>query len=127
MRRILIVDDHEVVTRGVISILSRRKDLRIINDAEDGQEAVRKAKQEKPDLIIMDVTMPVLDGFGAAKEIRHFLPNVPILFLSVHESRQMVERVKSVGGQGFVAKSDAGTTLLKAVDSLLRNETFFSS
>jgi two-component system nitrate/nitrite response regulator NarL len=123
--RILIADDHEVVTRGVISILSKRKDVEVVNDAPNGKRAVEKAREAKPDLIILDITMPVLDGFGAARQIRRFLPKVPILFLSMHHGRHVEEQVKSVGAQGFVKKDEAGIVLLKAVDSLLRNETFF--
>jgi DNA-binding NarL/FixJ family response regulator len=124
--RILIADDHEIVTRGVSSILSTRKDIEVIDDAPDGQEAVRRAQQVNPDLIIMDINMPVLDGFGAARQIRSFLPKVPILFLSMYEGRQIEEQAKAVGGQGFVKKDQAANVLLEAVDTLSKKKTFFS-
>jgi DNA-binding NarL/FixJ family response regulator len=124
--RILIADDHDLVTRGLTSILSTRKDVEVIDDAPDGKEAVRKARQEHPDLIIMDISMPVLDGFGAARQIRSFLPKVPILFLSMHAGPYVQEQAKSVGAQGFVNKDQAATELLKAVDTLSRNKTFFN-
>jgi len=120
-----VADDHEVVTRGVSSILSARKDVEVIDDAQDGRKAIEKAREANPDLIILDITMPVLDGFSAAKEIREFLPKVPILFLSMHEGRHIEEQAKSVGAQGFVRKAEAGADLLNAVDCVLRNETFF--
>jgi DNA-binding NarL/FixJ family response regulator len=109
----------------VASILSARKDIQVIDDACDGKEGVQRAREEHPDMIILDVTMPVLDGFGAAKQIRSFLPNVPILFLSMHNGRTVVQQAKDVGAQGYVKKEEAGSTLLKAVDALSRHETFF--
>jgi DNA-binding NarL/FixJ family response regulator len=124
--RILIADDHEVVTQGVSSILSARKDIEICDDAPDGREAVRKARQVSPDLIILDISMPVLDGFDAARQIRSFLPQVPILFLSMHDGHQVEEQVRAVGAQGFVRKDQAATELLRAVDALSRNKTFFN-
>lgn len=123
--RILIADDHEVVMRGVSSLLSSRKDINVINDAFNGKQAVEKAREENPDLIILDISMPVLDGFGAAKQIRSFLPTVPILFLSMHNGTDVIEKARSVGAQGFVRKDEAGRVLLQAVDTLLKRQTFF--
>ena len=123
--RILIADDHDVVTRGVASILSARKDIEVINHACNGEEAVRKAHETNPDIVILDITMPVLDGFGAAKQIRSFLPNVPILFLSTHNGPGVIEHAKALGAQGYVKKEQASSALLRAVDALSRNETFF--
>jgi two-component system nitrate/nitrite response regulator NarL len=121
----LIADDYEVVRRGVASILSSRKDIEACDGACNGEQAVEKARELNPDMVILDITMPVLDGFGAAKQIRSFLPKVPILFLSMQTAREFVQQAKAVGAQRFVNKEQAGTTLLKAVDTLSRNETFF--
>ena len=123
--RILISDDHEIVMRGVASFLTERKDIEVIDHAPNGKEAVQRAREENPDLIILDISMPVLDGFGAAKQIRTFLPKVPILFLSMHNGRQVEEQSKLVGAQGFMNKDQAATGLLKAVDALSRNKTYF--
>ena len=125
--RILVSDDHEVVMRAVASILSARKDIEVIDHAPNGKEAVQKAREENPDLIILDISMPVLDGFGAARQIRSFLPKVPILFLSMHNGRQVEEQAKAVGAQGFLRKDQAARLLLKAVDTLSRNKTYFSA
>jgi two-component system nitrate/nitrite response regulator NarL len=84
-----------------------------------------KLLELKPDLIILDITMPIVSGIDAAEMIRKTLPNVPILFLSMHQSRQIIAEAKRVGVQGYVKKSDAAATLLDAVDALLRNEPFF--
>jgi DNA-binding NarL/FixJ family response regulator len=122
--RILVVDDHDIVTKGITAILHSRG-IHVIDDARNGREAVNKARETNPDLIIMDIAMPVLDGFGAAKQIRGFLPNVPILFMSMYSGHQALEQAKAVGAQGFVAKEEAANTLLKAVDAVSKNETFF--
>jgi DNA-binding NarL/FixJ family response regulator len=94
--------------------------------AKNGEEAVEKARQLRPDLIILDITMPVLGGVEAAQQIRIVLPDVPILFYSMHNTPQVVDIAKSVGAQGFVAKDQMAATLLDAVDALRNNGTFFS-
>ena len=123
--RILIADDHEAVRKGVCAILSSRADVEVCGEAENGKETIEKANALKPDLIILDITMPVLSGFEAAREIRKTLPNVPILILSMHESNQLIGEAKKIGVQGYVTKTQVGSTLLDAVDKLLRHETFF--
>jgi DNA-binding NarL/FixJ family response regulator len=99
--------------------------LRILIADENGKEAIEKAYTLKPDLIILDITMPVLNGFEAARELRKTMPHVPILILSMHESKQLIEEAKKLGVQGYVTKTQVGDTLLSAVDALLRKETFF--
>jgi len=123
--RCLLVDDHESVRMGVTAILSSRSNIEVCGEAVNGQEAVEKARDLKPDLIIMDVNMPVLDGIHSAKEIRTFLPDVPILFFSMHDGVYLVHEAKMAGGQGFVNKSDARATLLDAVDALIKKQTYF--
>jgi DNA-binding NarL/FixJ family response regulator len=123
--RILVADDHESVRKGVCVILGTRGDIEVCGEAANGREAVDKALELKPDLIILDITMPIVSGIDAAEMIRKTLPNVPILFLSMHQSRQIIAEAKRVGVQGYVKKSDAAATLLDAVDALLRNEPFF--
>ncbi len=123
--RILIADDHEAVRKGVCSILSSRKDIEVCGEAKDGKDAVEKARSLSPDLIVMDITMPVMSGFEAAREIKKTSPEMPILILSMHESNQLIEEAKKIGAQGYVTKTQVGSTLLQAVDALLRKESFF--
>ena len=123
--RCLLVDDHESVRMGVTAILSSRPDIEVCGEASNGKEAVDKARELKPDLIILDVNMPVLDGIHSAKEIRTFLPDVPILFFSMHDGVYLVHEAKMAGVQGLVSKTDARATLLDAVDALAKKQTYF--
>ena len=123
--RVLVADDHESVRKGVCVILGIRGDIEVCGEASNGREAIDKAEELRPDLIILDITMPVLSGIDAAEVIRRTLPHVPILFLSMHQSRQIIAEAKRIGVRGYVRKSEAATTLLNAVDALLRNEPFF--
>jgi DNA-binding NarL/FixJ family response regulator len=123
--RILIVDDHEAVRKGVRAILRSQPNLEVCGEAINGTEAIAKAEELKPDLIILDITMPVLDGFGAAKEIRSRSADVPILFYSMNEGRALMESAKAIGANGFVTKSAPGSLLLKAVGALSKKEMFF--
>jgi DNA-binding NarL/FixJ family response regulator len=125
--RILIADDHEVVRKGICAILAARQDLQVCGEAANGREAVDKARELHPDAVILDITMPRMDGFAAAREIKKLLPHVPIIFLSMHDGHSVVEEAKSAGGQGYVRKLQAGSELLKALDAVLQNKSFFPS
>jgi len=122
--KILIVDDHEALRAGVRTVLENHG-FEVCGEAADGQEALSRALQLRPDLVILDITMPVLDGFSAAREIHKKLPGVGILLLSMHESASMVNVAKSSGARGYVAKSEGIARLLKAVDAIAHNRTFF--
>jgi DNA-binding NarL/FixJ family response regulator len=124
--RILIADDHEVVRKGVCSLLESRAGVKVCGEATNGQEAVDLATELIPDLVVLDVTMPVLDGFSAARKIKQLLPAMPILMLSMHAGPEMVRAAKAAGAQGFVTKTDVAGTLLNAVDVVLRGEAFFT-
>ena len=123
--RILIVDDHDAVREGVRTILTSRNDIEVCGEASNGQEAIEKTLELKPDLIILDINMPILGGISAAKEIKARLPQVLILLFSMHESNQFVREAKLLGVQGYVNKNQAAGMLLKAVDAVFSMETFF--
>jgi DNA-binding NarL/FixJ family response regulator len=125
--RVLIADDHVVVRKGVRSILESRADVVVSGEASNGKEALEKALELKPDLIVLDVSMPVMDGISAAKEIKKVLPKTPILILSMHSGREMVRAAQAAGAQGFITKTDVAGVLLDAVDSLQKGETFFTT
>jgi DNA-binding NarL/FixJ family response regulator len=123
--RIVVADDQEGVRKRVVATLLSRRDLEVCGEASNGREAVEKVKELNPDLVVLDITMPELNGLDAARQIRAFAPNLPILMLSVHKSRQVVEKAKKIGVKGYVTKGDAIQKLLLAVDTVLKDQTFF--
>ena len=123
--RILIADDHEVIRSGVIRVLQSRGDVECA-EATNGKEAVEKALVWKPDLILLDVRLPVLSGFDAAKEIKQRHPDIPILFFSIHDTNDILETARSIGN-GFILKDKFVEMLPKAVDALLHKQPFFPS
>ena len=123
--RVLVADDHEMVRVGLCAMLESRQ-IEVCAQAKNGEEAVDKSRQLSPDLIILDISMPVLGGIEAAQQIRVFLPDVPILFFSAHNTSELIAIAKSVGAQGFVTKDQVAERLLEAVDALRDKKTFFS-
>ena len=123
--RLLVVDDHEVVRRGVRSLLSEHDGWEICGEAIDGQEALEKARELKPDLIVMDVSMPRLNGLEATRQILNVLPNCEVLVLSQHENAEMARQALKAGARGYVVKSSISRDLLSAVDKASRREYFF--
>lgn len=119
------MDDHEIVRKGVCAILTTYLQPEHCEEASNGQEAITKALALQPDLILLDVTMPVMGGFAAAKELQKLLPHVPILFLTMHGGDTFVSEARKAGVQGFVTKDRAGEVLVDAVKALLNSETFF--
>jgi PAS domain S-box-containing protein len=125
--RILVADDHEVIRRGVRALLASGRDCEICGEAVDGQDAVEKAHQLHPDLIIMDVSMPNLNGLEATRVIRRNLPDTQILILTQHDSQEMMRQALNAGARGFVVKSSVAHDLLNAVEAAQRGEPFFDA
>jgi DNA-binding NarL/FixJ family response regulator len=124
--QILVVDDFLPWRRFVASMLQVQPRLRIVGEASDGVEAVQKARELEPDLILLDIGLPMLNGIEAARRIRELSPKSKILFLSEHRSWDIVEEALQTGGGGYVVKSDAGRELLSAVEAVLQGELFVS-
>ncbi|MGB6200557.1 MAG: diguanylate cyclase [Candidatus Acidiferrales bacterium] len=117
--RILIADDHEMVRRGIRSLLeSSGRDIQVL-EASDGKEAIEKTLDAKPDLVILDISMPLLDGFSAAKEIRKVSSGTPILILTFEKNKMLTEVAHSIGVSGYITKGEDGRTLLKAIDAAI--------
>jgi PAS domain S-box-containing protein len=123
--RLLIVDDHEVVRRGVRSLLVGQSDIEICGEAIDGHDALDKARELKPDLIVMDVSMPRLNGLEATRQVRSMLPNCEILILSQHESPEMARQALKAGACGYVVKSSIVKDLISAIHKVSKGEYFF--
>jgi PAS domain S-box-containing protein len=122
--RVLIVDDHEVVRRGVRSLLCGQPNCDVCGEAVDGRDAIEKARQLVPDVIIMDVSMPRLNGLEATRQLRDILPHSEVLILSQHESAEMARHVFKAGARGYVVKSSIGRDLLQALEKVNHGETF---
>jgi DNA-binding NarL/FixJ family response regulator len=124
--RILVADDHELVRRGIRGILRARSGWTVIAEAVNGREAVEKANKLKPDVAILDVSMPDLDGLQATRQIRETVPTTEVIVLTMHESDQMVRRVLDAGALGFVLKSDLAQQLVKAVKDVSAGKLFLT-
>jgi len=116
--RILIADDHEVVRRGIRALLEGHTGWEVSGEAKDGREAVQQAGELKPDLVLLDIGMPNLNGIDAARQILATCPATNILVLTMHYSPQVVQEVLAVGARGFLLKSDAGRDLVTAVEAV---------
>ena len=125
--RVLVVEDSAPFRQFIHSTLAKRSDLQIICEVADGREAVQKAKVLKPDLILLDIGLPTLNGIEAARQIRKLAPESKIVFVSQESSADVVEEAFRLGALGYVAKTDAGSDLLPAVSAALRGERFASS
>jgi DNA-binding NarL/FixJ family response regulator len=125
--RILVADDHEVVRRGLCSLLAMQPDWEVCGEARDGREAVEKAQQLKPDVVILDIGMPNLSGLEATRQILGAMPQAKVLILTLHDADQVVTEVLRAGARGFLLKSDAARDLVAAVDALKRGKTYFTS
>jgi DNA-binding NarL/FixJ family response regulator len=125
--RILIADDHELVRRGLVAELSQVPGWTVVAAAENGRDAVALEAEHKPDVVVLDLTMPELNGLEATRRILSSDPSARVLILTAHESEQLVREVLSAGAQGYVLKSDAGRTLVAALEALLDGRSFFTS
>jgi DNA-binding NarL/FixJ family response regulator len=125
--RVLVVDDFEPWRRFVSSTLREQLDLEVIGQASDGLEAVRQAQELQPDLILLDIGLPTLNGIEAARRIREISPRSKILFVSQERSLDIAEQALSTGAGGYVVKSDGSSELLAAVKAVLAGERFVSA
>lgn len=127
MIRILIADDHEMIRTGLRKILEGRDGWTVCGEAINGREAVAKAKELKPDVVVLDFAMPELNGLEVIRQIRATLPHTEVLILTMHESEQLAREVLAAGARGFVLKSDAGQTIAAAVEQLSQHRSFFTA
>ena len=124
--RILIADDHAVVRTGLRTLLESRDGWQVCAEAVDGRDAVEKATKHKPDVAVLDIGMPLLNGVDATRHIRKASPHTQILILTMHESDELVHQVIEAGARGYILKDDADRVLLAAVDALRHNKPYFS-
>jgi DNA-binding NarL/FixJ family response regulator len=125
--RLVVADDHEVVRKGLRAVLEGRPGWEVAAEAKDGKEAVQKVRELKPDVIVLDISMPLLNGLEATRQIIKEDPKARILILTMHESDPLIQEVLDAGARGYLLKSDAGRDLVTAVDALRNNKTYFTS
>jgi two-component system response regulator NreC len=122
--RVVLADDHRMMREGIRALLERQKDIEVVGEAADGREAVRLATQLSPDLVVMDVSMPLLNGIEATRQIRRDCPKVSILILTVHESEEYVAQLLAAGADGYIIKRAAGDELISAIRAVNQGEAF---
>jgi len=124
--KILVADDHPVVRKGLQSCLARVDRLTLVGEASDGEEALRKTRELRPDVVLMDISMPRMNGLAVTEVLRKEAPHVKILVLSVHNNKEYVFRIIQAGAHGYISKEAPPEELLRAIESVHTGEPFFS-
>jgi DNA-binding NarL/FixJ family response regulator len=122
--RILVVDDHPIVRQGLKTLLEGHSGWQVIGEASDGAEALEKAGELNPDVMVLDVTMPRMNGLEACRLLRRQYPDLEILFVTQHDSPQMMREALEAGARGYVVKSNAARDLLAAVEAVSQHRVF---
>jgi DNA-binding NarL/FixJ family response regulator len=125
--RVIVVDDHPVVRRGLRAILETQRDIEIYGEAADGLAAVELVKKSKPDLVLLDLTMPEMNGLDVTAAVRECSPGTEVLVLSMHFSEELAREVLRSGALGYMLKTDADTELLEAIERVRRHQPFFTN
>jgi len=124
--RVLVADDHEVVREGVCALIERQPNLKVCGLAATGREAIDLARKTRPDVVVLDMTMPESDGLDAIRQIKKALPDTEVLVFSAHPSEEMIEEVFDAGAKSYVEKTQATRDLITAIRSLAEHKPFFS-
>jgi DNA-binding NarL/FixJ family response regulator len=124
--KILLVDDHPVVRKGLVSCLAHHTNLDVAGEAGDGAEALRKARELAPDIVIMDIDMPQMDGLAVTDVLRKEMPQVKVIIMSMHHHTEYVLRILQSGARGYVLKDASTDELVKAIETVSAGESFFS-
>jgi len=122
----MVADDHTIVRQGLARLLEEQPDIKVVGEASTGQTAVDRAQQLKPDVVILDISMPRLNGIEAAKRIRKLLPKTKILILSMYSHEHYIDELLETGVSGYLLKESSGRDIIKAIYAVMNNETFLS-
>jgi two-component system, NarL family, response regulator NreC len=126
MTRILICDDHSIVRKGLRSLLDEEEELVVVGEAQSGREAVSMTQQMQPDVVLMDISMPELNGLEATRQIKQQQPQVRVLILTMHDNAEYVFEILKAGASGYVLKQSATTELILAIQAVSQGKTFLS-
>lgn len=124
--RILIADDHDIVRKGLRALVQEEPSWQVVADVQDGRSAVAKTQELKPDIAILDIAMPSLNGLDATKQIMKVNPDTKVLILTMHDSELLIQNVLNAGARGYLMKTDAGRDLVVAIRALLLGQTYFT-
>ncbi len=124
--RVLIADDHTILRDGIRALLEDEPDMVVVGEAEDGRSAVKLACQLKPDVVVMDIAMPLLNGLEATRQIKHDCPHVKVLILTMHENEEYIRQVLASGAMGYILKDAAAHELMDAIHTVQRGEAVLS-
>jgi len=125
--KVLIADDHTIMRKDLISILKNEVDVQVIGEAQDGREAVEKTHHLNPDIVIMDITMPNLNGIEATRQIKKEFPDVDVLILTMHTTAEYILQILHAGASGYLVKQTADTELISAIHAVAKGESYLSS
>jgi two-component system response regulator NreC len=123
---IFLADDHTIVRQGLAKLLEGEPNLRVIGEAENGREAVVKVEKLKPDVVLMDIAMPMLNGIEATRQIRKVCPQTKVIILSMHSHDRYISELFSLGASGYLLKSSTGTDIINAIYTALKGSTYLS-
>jgi DNA-binding NarL/FixJ family response regulator len=125
--RILLADDHEFVRKGLRTVIQDREDWEVCGEASNGRDAVALADELEPDIVVLDISMPELNGLDAARQILADHPGTEVLILTMHDSEELIKQVLAVGARGYMLKSDASRQLVAAIEALRHHKPFLTS
>ena len=124
--RVLLAEDHTIVRKGLCALLDAEPGIEVIGEAQDGREALLKAEQLHPDIVLMDITMPVLNGLEATRQIKKRFPEVKVLILTVHSDEEYIRQILRAGASGYLVKQAAPHELISAIEAIQRGESYLS-
>ena len=124
--RVILAEDHTIVRQGLRSLLEQSDDIEVIAEAEDGREAVSKTEQLKPDIVLMDISMPILNGIEATRQIKKKFPDIKVLILTMHTTEEYISQILHAGASGYLVKKSAHHELLSAIKAIQKGHSYLS-
>ena len=126
MIRIVIADDHTIVRQGLAKLLEEEADIEVVGEAENGRDAIKYVEKLEPHVVIMDITMPLLNGIEATRQIKKNFPDIKVIILSMHSHDRYISELLSIGASGYLLKDSTGSDIIRAVRSVMNGDTYLS-